>query len=152
MRNQHLKTSAGLFLFFCCLPLRGQSTAEVGGRVLDPTHHPVVSAFIMITGHDTSLMRFATTDDTGSFEFPSLPVGSYDLEVKADGYPDFSAKGVRASIGRVVRFDITLGENASARSNSSAGGSLVESENAQLGVVMGEGEVTQLPLKARDTF
>ena len=152
MRNQYLKISFGLFVLFCCLPLRGQSTAEVRGGVLDLNHHPVVSVFIIITAHDTSLMRVSTTDDTGSFAFPSLPVGSYDLEVKADGYPDFSAKNVRASIGRVVRFDIILGENASARAGRSSGDSLVETENAQLGVVMGEGEVTRLPLKSRDTF
>ena len=152
MRNHHLKISVGLFLLFCCLPLRGQSTAEVQGRVLDPNHHPVASVLIIIKAHDTSLMRVATTDDTGSFAFPSLPVGSYNLEVKADGYPDFSANSVRASIGRVVRFNITLGENASASSNISSGDSPVEAENAQLGVVMGEGEVTKLPLKSRDTF
>jgi len=132
--------------------LAAQNTSEIRGRVFDPTHHPVVSAFVIITAQDTSLMRAATTNDAGDFEFPSLPVGTYLLEVKADGYSAYSAQGVRASIGRAVSFEITLGQNGAVSSNRSSGGSLVESENAQLGVVMGEGEVVKLPLKSRDTF
>ena len=105
----------------------------------------------MITAQDTSRMRAATTDDTGQFAFPSLPVGSYDLEIKGDGFPPFTAKDVRASIGRVIRLDIVLGERPVA-SAAVSGNPLVETENAQLGVVMGDVEVTQLPLKSRDTF
>jgi Carboxypeptidase regulatory-like domain len=140
-----------LFLLAWPVSLGAQSTVEVRGRVLDPGRHPVVSAFVIITGKDTSLMRAATTNEAGEFEFASLPVGSYDLEIKADGYPTFSSKDVRASIGRVVNFDVTLGQQAVSAKGAS-GGSLVETENAQLGVVMGKGEVTKLPLKSRDTF
>jgi hypothetical protein len=140
-----------LLLLVWPVSLGAQSTAEVRGRVQDPVHHPVVSAFVIITAKDTSLMRAATTNEAGEFEFASLPVGTYDLEIKAEGYPTFSSKDVRASIGRVVNFDVTLGQQAVTAKRSS-GSSLVETENAQLGVVMGEGEVTKLPLKSRDTF
>jgi hypothetical protein len=128
-----------------------QSTAEVQGKVQDSAHHPVVSAFVIITAQDTSLMRAATTNEAGYFEFPSLPVGTYDLEIKAEGYPTFSSKSVRASIGRVVKFDVVLGQVA-ATSGGSPDGSMVETQNAQLGVVMGEAEVSKLPLKSRDAF
>jgi len=144
-------------VLLCCvfsvLTCWGQSTAEVRGRVLDPSHRPVVSAFVMITAHDTSLMRAATTDDHGDFVFPSLPVGAYDLEVKADGYPPYSYKQLEASIGQVVKLDVALGSApANLHSGQQSSISLVETGNAQLGVVMGEGEVTKLPLKSRDTF
>ena len=151
MSRTYRWTNLALCVLFSVLPVWGQSTAEVRGRVLDPSHHPVVSAFVMITAQDTLLMRAATTNDAGQFAFPSLPVGSYNLEIKTDGYATFTAKEVRASIGRVIRLDIVIGEKSAA----SAGGTdnaLVETENAQLGVVMGEVEVTHLPLKSRDTF
>jgi len=51
-----------------------QSTAEIRGRVQDEAHGPVVSAFVLLTAEDTSLMRAATTDDAGEFAFPALPV------------------------------------------------------------------------------
>lgn len=99
-------------------------------------------------------MRAATTDDSGEFAFPSLPVGVYSVQVKADGFPNFDSKDIRASIGEVVRLDIVLGAPGTASSNSAnlPVKSLVEVGNSQLGVVMSEGEVTQLPLKTRDTF
>src|SRR5467141_1944667 len=131
----------------------GQNTAELQGRVVDPSGHPAVSAFVIITGHDTSLIRAATTDDSGNFEFTSLPVGSYRLEVKADGFPNSQTRDLRASIGQVIRIEIALGGNdvlSSPLRGTSA--SVVETSNTQLGVVMGDLEVTNLPLKSRDTF
>ena len=148
-----VKKALLLFCALSVLPCWGQSTAEVRGRILDPAHHAVVSAFVIITARDTSLMRAATTDDRGEFAFPSLPVGEYDLELKADGYPTFTCKDLKASIGQVVRLDVTLGSTeANSGSNGQSNISLVETGNSQLGVVMGEGEVTKLPLKSRDTF
>jgi hypothetical protein len=149
---QHLGKALGVLILLSPLASRGQNSAEVQGTVFDPAHHPVVSAFVIITAQDTSLMRAATTDEEGYFVFPSLPVGSYELQVKADGYPPYSAKGVRASIGEVVELEITLGAEAALRSGRSSSGSLVESDNTQLGVVVGQQEVVELPLKSRDTF
>src|SRR5467141_1569437 len=131
----------------------GQNTAELQGRVVDPSGHPAVSAFVIITGHDTSLIRAATTDDSGNFEFTSLPVGNYSLEVKADGFPNSQTREVRASIGQVIRIEIALGSNdahSSARSSTST--FVVETSNTQLGVVMEDLEVAQLPIKSRNTF
>ena len=98
------------FLFVSTLG-KGQNTAELQGRVVDSSGHPAVSAFVIITSHDTSLIRAATTDDSGNFEFTSLPVGSYSLEVKADGFPNYQTRDLRASIGQVIRIEITLDGN-----------------------------------------
>src|SRR5438105_9605247 len=132
---QHLRKGLAVFILLWPLALRAQNSAEIQGRVLDATHRPVVSAFVIITGQDISCMRAATTDEDGRFVFPSLPIGTYLLEVKADGYPPSSAKDVRASISEVVKLDITLGQDSARSSNRPSSGSLVESDNAQLGVV-----------------
>lgn len=133
---------------------RSQSTTEVRGRVEDETHRPLTSAFVMITERDTSLMRAATTDLSGEFVFPSLPVGIYAIKVSAEGFASFESPELRASIGAVVGFQITLGRRESRGSGASldASRSLVETGNAQLGVVMSEPEVNELPLRSRDAF
>ena len=71
--------------------------AEVRGNVTDGSHKPVVSAFVILTAQDTSVMRAATTDDAGEFAFASLPIGTYDLQVKADSFVTFHLASVRAS-------------------------------------------------------
>ncbi|HET7893094.1 MAG TPA: carboxypeptidase regulatory-like domain-containing protein, partial [Candidatus Sulfotelmatobacter sp.] len=149
---------SGMFaLLWCVLAgamlCEGQSTAEVRGKVTDASHHPVVSAFIIVTAQDASLMRAATTDEAGEFEFAALPIGSYQLQVKADDFQDFEANDVRASIGQVVNLNVVLArKGGKAASISTDKASMVEAGNAQLGVVMDALEVTQLPLKSRDTF
>jgi len=55
-------------------------------------------------------MRAATTDDGGEFEFPSLPIGTYQLRIQAGDFLDFEARGIRASIGQVVRLDVALSQ------------------------------------------
>ena len=141
------------FFLFLSAPGWAQNTAELQGRVVDPSGHPAVSAFVIISSHDTSLLRAATTDDSGNFEFTSLPVGTYSLEVKADGFPNSQTRDLRASIGQVIRIEIVLGSNDVLSSpRHSTGTSVVETSNTQLGVVMGDLEVANLPLKSRDTF
>lgn len=148
-----IRKAVWLFCAVCVLPCWGQSTAEVRGRILDSAHHVVVSAFVMITARDTSLMRAATSDDRGEFAFPALPVGVYELRVTADGYAASSYKDLKANIGQVVNLEVTLGAaEAKSASTPQSNISPVETGNAQLGVVMEEREVAQLPLKSRDTF
>jgi len=143
-------------LIFCpCLTVSAwaQNTAEVRGKVTNGSRQPVVSAFVVVTAQDTSLMRAATTDEAGAFEFAALPIGSYQLAVKADGFVAFEATSVRASIGQVVNLDIVLSQNRDFPSSSQTGNaSMVEAGNAQLGVVMSDLDVTELPLKSRDAF
>ena len=141
------------FVLLFCVPLFGQNTASLQGRVVDPSGHPIVSAFVLITGHDTSLIRAATTDDSGTFEFSSLPVGSYGLEVKADGFAKSERRELRASIGQSIRIEVAFGgDGVLFGTLRGAGAPMVETSNTQLGVVMGDLEVANLPLKSRDTF
>jgi hypothetical protein len=141
------------FVLFSSMLSWPQSTAEIRGRVQDEAHGPVVSAFVLLTAEDTSLMRAATTDDAGEFAFPALPVGTYRVQASAEGLVSFDAKDVRASIGQVTQLDVLMGPVGSgSRKGPTAAASLVESGNAQIGVVMSEDEVTELPLKSRDTF
>ena len=135
------------------LPALGQSTAEVRGKVTDAAGKPVASAFVIVTSQDTSLMRAASTDEAGVFEIASLPIGTYEVQVKADDFLPFEAKGIRASIGQVVNLEIVLSQKQGSAGSMRAGeASMVEAGNAQLGVVMGALDVTQLPLKSRDAF
>jgi Carboxypeptidase regulatory-like domain len=130
----------------------GQNTAEVQGTVKDLANHAVISAFVVITGENTALMRAATTDEAGEFKFSSLPVGRYKLEVKADGFLNFESYDIRANIGQVVRLEVQLGIQAGQAQIHGTGASMVESSDTQLGVVMDNFELTHLPLKSRDTY
>ena len=99
-------------------------------------------------------MRAASTDEAGEFTFAALQVGVYRLHVSAGGFNPYDAIDIRASIGQVMQLSIIVGKPGAVTTNpgSSPGKSLVETGNVQIGVVMSEGEVSELPLKSRDTF
>src|SRR4029077_9725071 len=102
---------------------------------------------------DTSLMRAASSGEAGEFEFASLPIGPFRRQGTAHDFLTFEASSVRASIGQVVTLDVVLSQKQeTAGSLRSGNANMIEAGNAQLGVVMGDLDVTQLPLKSRDTF
>jgi hypothetical protein len=140
-------------IFLLTLTGWGQSTAELRGKVVDESAHPVVSAFVMVIGQGTAFMRGATTDDQGDFNITALPVGNYTVQVKADGFHAFESDTIRASIGQVVSLQVVLGvTESSSHSTAADQAGMVETSNPQIGVVMDAQQVTELPLKARDTY
>jgi Carboxypeptidase regulatory-like domain len=142
----------GLLLLITSVMARGQNTAEVQGKVAEANGRRIVSAFVIITSQNTALMRAATTDEGGEFKFSALPVGHYSVSVKADGFASWQVNDVRANIGQVVTLDVKLSAVGAHSEPVVVGPSMVETSNTQLGVVMDSFEVTQLPLKSRDTF
>ena len=140
----------GVLLLATSLVAYAQNTAEVQGKIVDPHGHSVVSAFVIITSQSTALMRAATTNDAGEFKFSALPVGRYKVEVKADGFGTWRDE-LRANIGQVVTLDIQLSAMG-AHSETHLAPSAIETSNTQLGVVMDNLAVSQLPLKSRDTY
>lgn len=62
------------------------AAAELDGTVADPTGAVVPQSTVIVTNTDTGAARSTTTNNTGQFSLPSLPVGPYRLEVKAKGF------------------------------------------------------------------
>jgi hypothetical protein len=135
------------------LCLLAQNTAELRGTVADIGGAAVVSAFVVVQSTDTSVMQAATTNETGVFEFSALPVGSYHVQVKADGFRTVIFSGVRISIGQVVNLNVKMvpGQGVMEQSQTGASG-LVDAGDTQLGMVMGNSLISALPLKSRDAF
>lgn len=140
------------FLFMSSFVARAQNTAEVQGTIVEPSGRPVVSAFVIITGQNTALIRGATTDDAGEFKFSALPVGRYKIEVQAEGFGSWQTDALRANIGQTVKLDVRLSVLGGNSKLPAVAPSMVETSDTQLGVVMDSLEVTQLPLKSRNTF
>jgi hypothetical protein len=130
-----------------------QNSADLRGSVHDKNGNPISSAFVIAQDSQSAVIRAASTNEAGEFEIPSLPVGEYGLQITADGYSKFQMQNIRLSIGQVVNLNLVLTAGTSVEVMDSAAGSAnVETANTQLGVVMDDIEVSQLPLKARDTY
>jgi protocatechuate 3,4-dioxygenase beta subunit len=74
-------------LAFGAMPAAAQGGGWVVGRVTDFTGRPVHGATVQVLGSDTARARFqATSEETGGFQFVSLPSGRYRVRVALPGY------------------------------------------------------------------
>ena len=130
-----------------------QTTGTIHGRVLDPAGASVPSASVEVNNVGTGLVQTATTNQEGLYLVPSLPVGSYEVSVSAQGFRGFVQSGITLQVAQNARVDITLelGEvvetvevNAEAIS--------VDTQGTTVGATMDNARVQNLPLNGRNVL
>src|SRR5215472_9496091 len=95
-------------LLACAAAGFGQSTGTIQGTVLDSSGAPVPNAMVTVHDESTGQERTLNTDSAGIYSAPSLPVGTYRVEVKAAGMAPMAAPGLILSVGSTVRQDFSL--------------------------------------------
>src|SRR3954453_6316643 len=66
--------------------LLGQATGRVTGVVTDPTDAVVPSAHVAVANTQTKVRLETVTNQDGIFQFPELPIGSYEITAVAAGF------------------------------------------------------------------
>jgi hypothetical protein len=101
-----------IFLLSLLVPAAIWATVygSVRGIVHDPDHRPVPGARVILksTGSDYSLSL--TTNDEGTFETVSVPVGAYQVSVTRDGFePSAQSVVVVSGSAPVMHFQLVIG-------------------------------------------
>jgi len=86
----------------------GQDTASIVGTVTDPSNAAIPAAKVLITNSDTGLVRSITTNTTGNYVAPELPIGHYRVRVEAAGFKTYERTGIALSVNDTVRADANL--------------------------------------------
>ncbi len=112
MRCDALK-KASLFLLVLGLaaPLGAQGgvTGTIQGTVTGPDGGLLPGVIVTATSDSLITGKVATvTGDRGSYRFPSLPPGSYDLEASLPGMKTDRREGVRVALGQALAVDFTI--------------------------------------------
>lgn len=138
---------------FACGQISAQTTGAIRGEVRDPSGALVQDAALTVTLLGTNIQRSAVSASDGSFVIPELSVGTYELTAEAKGFKTFVAHGVDVSIGHVAVLDITLEVGGSTQTVTAQANAIqVETTSTQLGAVMTDTAVRELPLSTRDTY
>ena len=80
--------------FMLAAPAFAQSTGAIQGTVTDASGAPVPNASITVKDPDHGVDRKLITDSAGIYYVPSLPVGTFSVEVKAAGLTQTEVKGL----------------------------------------------------------
>jgi len=138
---------------FGCASAWGQTNGEIRGTVNDPSGAvvPGVTVTATLTGTDTT--RSVTSDKDGAFDIPELAVGNYDLTADAQGFKKFVAKNVVVTIGHVNFITVTLQLGAGNQTVTVEANSVqVETTSTQLGAVMTDTAIRELPMNTRNAY
>jgi hypothetical protein len=133
---------------------KGQSTGgRIRGTVVDPSGGAVVGAKVLLTNEANGTQRDTQSGATGEYNFLEIPVGRYQIQVDQPGFKKYVRKGVIVDLNQVVTLDIPLVVGGATETVEVSGAApLVDTTTTQLGAVVGERAVSNLPLAQRDTY
>ena len=127
------------------------TTGQLTGTVVDPNGAVVQGATVTARNRDTGLERQVTTGEDGAFSIQLLPPGLYRVEAMGQGFSAAVVEEVRVQITQTATLNISLAVAGSASSVTvTADPPTVQLESSQVGRVIDERAISQLPLPTRN--
>jgi hypothetical protein len=129
-----------------------QDTASLTGTVADSSGAAVPGAQVVVKNAQNGINRAGASNGSGDFLFSSLPIGSYDLIVTAQGFKKYEAKGIILQVAEKARVNVAL-EIGTINTEVVVQGTevaQVETQSSDLGDTVTGKEVAQLELNGRD--
>jgi hypothetical protein len=129
------------------------ASGRILGRVADPTGAVLSGAKITLLNEATGISRDAKTNDSGDFSFVEVVPGTYTVQFELTGFKKNVQKSVIVDVNQVVTLNTTLqigGSQETVEVTSEA--PQVDTTSTQLGAVINDRSVNELPLNTRDTY
>jgi hypothetical protein len=145
-----LSALAGLVLTLASGPLFAQGAGgSITGKVTDPTGAAMSGVKVSVASPTTGLGRTQTTEADGSYNFPGLPPGNYNVEFSASGFKTIDHRGVTVNVASTRTLDVKMEVAAVAEVITvSSEAPLLRSEPA-ISTVVSQQELKTLPLNGR---
>src|ERR1700749_4670140 len=132
---------------FTCGVFAQSVRGALSGRVTDPSGAVVAGAKIAATNAATGVSASTESTSSGSFQFAELPLGTYNVTVAAPGFKTASFSNVLVQVNTTTALNVKLelGQNSESVTVTAAATGL-QTESADVGGVVTDRQITQLPL------
>ncbi len=128
---------------------QGQATLE--GRVVDTSGGGVAGARVTATNTGTGAQFESTSDADGLFTFPALPVGSYTVDARHEGFAKVTQKGVALTVGARLNLTLTLQVAGQAQTITVSGEPpILETTRSQVSSTVNDRAIENLPTNGRN--
>jgi hypothetical protein len=132
--------------------IQGQvSTADIIGTAFDPSGSVVVGAHVTVRNHSTDLVRTVSSNESGNFLVPALPVGHYSVSADMPGFKGFNVADVVLAEGDRLRIDLHMQVGQANESvNVVAQTPALQADTSSVGTLINSQAVQDLPLNGRN--
>ena len=121
------------------------------GTVMDPSGGVVPGVAVSIQNEATGLARHSTTPSDGSYTFPDLPVGTYDVTAEMAGFKRFLQNAITLQVDENRRVPIQLQVGSTSENITvEAQVAQVETRTGTLREVIDSARTSELPLNGRN--
>jgi Carboxypeptidase regulatory-like domain/TonB dependent receptor len=126
-----------------------QGTLE--GTIADQSGAGVRDARLTATNEATGIKFSATSDSSGLFTFPVLPVGSYTIEVEHSGFAKLTQKNVTLTVGAHLNLSLTLSVAGQTQAVTVTGETpILETTRSQVSSTVNDSAIENLPTNGRN--
>ncbi len=134
--------------------LWGQGTGgRILGRVSDPTGAVLSGVKVAVTNEATGVGHDTVSNDSGDYVFPEVLVGTYSFTFELAGFKKEVRRGVTLQLNQIITLNMTMQiGQAQEVVDVTSDAPLVDTTSTQLGAVVDDRTVVQLPLNSRDTY
>jgi hypothetical protein len=131
--------------------LSQSSSSAVNGVVTDQENAVIAGVRVSLKNVDTNVERMTVTNGAGDYFFSSVPPARYTLTLTAPNFQKETISVFEVAVAQAVTINATLKiGNVAQAITVEATGTQVESSTAQLGTVIDEKAVNDLPLNGRN--
>ena len=106
MRNV-IRLALGCLLWMSQIVL-GQTLGSIAGDTRDASGGILTGASVTVTNLGTNAARTVTTNETGAYNFPSLPPGFYSVKVEKPGFRSAIRNQIELQVQQNARIDFDL--------------------------------------------
>ena len=134
------------FRVFAQLP-----TGTILGVTQDSSGAVIPGVIVTVHNLETGQTRTATTGSSGSYRFPALPVGRYDVQAEIAGFHTQTRQGLTLAVSQDAVVDFVMQVGAPEEKVVVTGeASLVNTTTSSLGGLVTEEKIADLPLNGRN--
>jgi len=144
-----------VFVIFAFAPAASAQTSTAGkviGTITDPSGAVVPKAQVQLINVGTNATLSATADDSGGFNFPSVPPGTYRLTVTMAGFRNAAVTDIQVDVAKTNTIPVKLevgGATETVEVTATAAAQL-QTTDAQIGNVVSTNNILRLPTLQRD--
>ncbi len=127
------------------------ATGQVNGTVSDPSGGAIAGATVRLTNEGTNIVSQTDTNATGYYLFLNVQPGSYSLAVEMAGFKSVRLPVLNVAVNQAITQNVRLDVGAVSEAVTvTAETPLLQQSSSELGSVIAENSVRELPLNGRN--